>query len=83
MWASARILIAIEILSDEDRLTRVIERLKEFEAVGTPYIWLIDPEARELFTFRDGSLLEVKADVLTTDNPRMELTRVEIFKDLD
>ena len=75
--------IAIEIVSPDDRVSRFGERLKEFEALGTPNIWVVDPEARELFVFCDGNLLEVKGDVLATDNPRLELTRGEIFKDLD
>jgi hypothetical protein len=36
-----------------------------------------------MFIFRDGSLLEVKGDVLATGNPRLELTCVEIFNDFD
>ena len=35
------------------------------------------------YTFRSGDLLEVKSDVIATQNPRLELTRTEIFKDLD
>jgi Uma2 family endonuclease len=75
--------IAIEILSPEDRISRFGDRLKEFEALGTPYIWVIDPETRAVYTFRDGNLLEVKGDSLVTGDPRIELTRAEIFKDLD
>ncbi len=74
--------IAIEILSDEDRMSRVTERLKEFEEIGTRYIWVVDPQTRALFTFLNGQLEKVEGDVLATDNPRIELTRAEIFKDL-
>src|SRR5690242_1299743 len=35
--------LVIEILSEDDRMTRVMERLGEFEAKGVPHIWLIDP----------------------------------------
>jgi Uma2 family endonuclease len=75
--------IAVEILSPDDRISRFVDRLKEFEALGTRHIWVVDPETRELFIFTDGNLLEVKGDVLASDNPRLELTRGEIFKDLD
>ena len=74
--------IAIEVLSDEDRMSRVFERLTEFEAKGTPNIWVIDPDQRQMFTFRSGDLLEVKGDVIATDNPRIELTRADVFKDM-
>ena len=73
--------VAIEILSEEDRMSRMMERLKEFEANGTPNIWVIDPLDREIFVFRNGNLLKIEGPALATENPRLELTRDEIFKD--
>ena len=75
--------IAIEILSDEDRMSRVIERLREFEAKGTPNIRVIDPDPRQMFTILSGDLLEMKGDVIAAENPRLELARAGVFKDLD
>ena len=48
--------LAIEILSEDDRMTRVLEKLKEYAANGTPHIWVIDPRLRQMFTFRANAL---------------------------
>ena len=73
--------VAIEILSEDDRMTRVIERLQEFAAIGTPHIWVIDPRLKQVYTFGGGSLTEVAGDVVATGDPRLELTRAEIFQE--
>ena len=37
-------LAVFEILSPEDRMVRVLERLADFEGVGVGAIWVIDPQ---------------------------------------
>jgi len=72
--------IAIEILSEDDSVTRLIEKLKEYAAMGVPNIWVFDPRLREMFTFHDNALREVTGDSIVTGDPRIELTREEIFR---
>jgi Uma2 family endonuclease len=74
-------IIAIEILSEDDRMTRVIEKLKEYAALGTPNIWVLDPRTRQMFVFRGNTLQEIEGDVIASETPRIELTRDEIFQD--
>ncbi len=74
-------IVAIEILSEDDRMTRVIEKLKEYAALGTPNIWVLDPRARQMFVFRGNALQEIEGDVIASESPRLELTRDEIFQD--
>jgi Uma2 family endonuclease len=73
--------IAIEILSEDDRMTRVIEKLKEYAEWGVPNIWVFDPRTRRMFVFQGNALLELEGDVIATESPRLELTRDEIFRD--
>ncbi|MBZ5726138.1 MAG: Uma2 family endonuclease [Acidobacteriia bacterium] len=72
--------VAIEILSEDDSMTRVIEKLKEYAAIGTRHIWLFDPRLKQMFTFQGNSLREVESDVISTGDPRLELTREEVFQ---
>jgi Uma2 family endonuclease len=46
-------LVAIEILSLDDRLTEVREKLDEYRAWGVPHVWLADPYSRRLYTCED------------------------------
>jgi Uma2 family endonuclease len=75
--------LAIEILSEDDRMTRIMEKLEEYEQKGVPNIWLIDPRLHTMSVYSQGTLQEVRGDVIVTGNPRLELTRQEIFKQLD
>jgi len=36
-------LVAVESLSETDRMSAVMEKLREYEAHGIPNIWIIDP----------------------------------------
>jgi Uma2 family endonuclease len=39
--------LAIEILSEDDSMTRMMEKLEEYERKGVPNIWLFDPESSQ------------------------------------
>ena len=49
-------LIAFEVLSPEDRLSRLLVRLADFESMGVPAIYVIDPADNSLFRFSQGKL---------------------------
>jgi Uma2 family endonuclease len=73
--------IAIEILSEEDRVSRLIEKVKEYAAMGVPNIWVFDPRLKQMFVFRGNGLQEIEGDTISTGEPCIELTRDEIFQD--
>ena len=72
--------LAIEILSEEDRMSRLLEKLHEYAAKGIANIWVIDPRLQRLFVYEDSALREVHG-VIATGDPRLELTREEIFQE--
>ena len=47
-------LIAIEILSPDDRLSVVRGKLQEYRDWGVRHVWLVDPYARRLYTCDTG-----------------------------
>jgi Uma2 family endonuclease len=73
-------LLCIEILSREDRMKRVQERIDDYLQMGVPMVWVLDPETRRTYmaTLKDG-LHEVKTGVLRTANPVIELPLSKIF----
>jgi len=72
--------LAIEILSEDDRMTKIMEKLEEYEQKGVPNIWLIDPRLRTMSVYSQGNLQDVRGDIIATGTPRLELTRQEIFR---
>ncbi len=69
-------LIAIEILSPEDRLPRVLVRLEDFLKMGIRNVWLLDPEERVAFSYSEAGLKRVEV-------ARLEVAGTPIFMDLD
>jgi Uma2 family endonuclease len=72
--------ICIEVLSPEDRLKRVQERITDYFEMGVPYVWVLDPETRQAYAATPAEgLREVKTGVLKTENPALEVPLSELF----
>ena len=51
-------LVAIEILSLDDKMTDVRDKLAEYRTWGVPHVWLVDPHSKRMYTC-DSGLVEV------------------------
>src|SRR5207245_2555994 len=73
--------ICIEILSPEDRMSRVKTRVQDFLDMGVPYVWILDPQTKSAYTLTaaDG-LREVKDGVLRTETPAFEVSLADLFE---
>ena len=81
--------IAVEILSPDDRLSAVREKLEEYRSLnahnaslcampwGVPHVWLVDPHLRRMYTCEAG-LTEVPT--LRIPELDVEVTPGEIFE---
>lgn len=72
--------LAIEILSKDDGMPEMLEKLEEYELKGVLNIWLIDPRRQNMYVYLDGVLSVVRGDVIFTADQTIELHRSEIFK---
>jgi Uma2 family endonuclease len=70
-------LIAIEILSPDDRLTEVRDKLEQYRAWGVSHVWLVDPHSRRMYTC-DAGLTEVSS--LRVNEFEVELTAADVFE---
>jgi Uma2 family endonuclease len=70
-------LVAVEILSPDDRLSRLSQKLVEHLTWGVAHCWVADPESRRLYTF-DGHLQEV--DQFTLPEFNLTITPAQIFE---
>ena len=73
--------ICIEIVSPQDRMIRIQERVKDYLDMGVPYVWVLDPETRTAYcaTPTEG-LREIKSGILVTENPAIEVPLAELFE---
>ena len=71
--------LVVEVLSEGDVMSIVIEKLKEYADKGVPNIWLIDPRLQLLWAYRRPALVEIEGDVILTADGAIGLSRDEIF----
>lgn len=70
---------AIEIVSEDDRLVQILEKLAEYFAWGIHHIWVVDPWTRKLFIYDQTGYHEVPAFELPEFGAR--ILPAEIFFD--
>jgi Uma2 family endonuclease len=49
-------LAVFEILSPEDSMTRMLEKLSDYERMGVAAIWVIEPKRQLYYRYREGQL---------------------------
>lgn len=72
--------LCIEVLSPEDRMSRVRDRVQDYLDMGVPQVWVLDPQAKAAYTITPAEgWREVKDGTLRTGNPTFEVPLAEIF----
>jgi Uma2 family endonuclease len=76
-------LICIEVLSPEDRLQRMQERIDDYVRMGVGYIWLIDPISHHAWVATaDGSHTRV-TEAFSVPGTPIRISLAEVFAELD
>jgi Uma2 family endonuclease len=75
--------LCIEILSPEDRVSRMEEKLNDYFNFGVDCVWVIDPSRRAARIHTRDASHPVGDGLLTTANPDIVISFEEIFSDLD
>lgn len=70
--------LCIEILSPEDRASRMEHRIADYLAFGVANIWVIDPWNRRAFVYTQHGMREAH-EVLETENPKISIPLAEVF----
>lgn len=76
-------LICVEILSADDTVRSLRERLDDYLALGVPHVWVIDPVRRKAWVATERGEMEPEDGILRTENPGMALSLDELFELLD
>lgn len=71
--------LVVEVLSEDNVMSVVLAKLKEYAAKGVPNIWLIDPRLQLMWAYRPPALVEIEGDTIATADGSVELSRAEIF----
>jgi Uma2 family endonuclease len=74
-------LIAIEVLSPEDRHSRIDARLSDLRSFGVPNLWVVDPETRAGWDCSEGNW--VRKERFEVANSPIYLLLPELFAKID
>ena len=73
--------LCIEILSPEDRASRIETKIDDYLSFGVRHIWIVDPRERKGWSYtREGK--RESTELLTTSDPSLNLSLKEIFDEL-
>jgi len=76
-------LIAIEILSPEDRLSRMQTKIYDYIEFGVEHIWILDPEGRRAWFADRFGLHPVESGELSVPGTPIRVVLSELFAELD
>jgi Uma2 family endonuclease len=57
-------LLCVEILSTEDRMGRVLDRIKDYLEFGVPTVWVVDPQSRRAQIHTRAATVAVEDGIL-------------------
>jgi Uma2 family endonuclease len=72
--------LCVEILSSDDTVISVADRLEDFLRMGVENVWLIDPLRRRGYRYTTDGMLQVKDGVMRTSNPAISVPLDAIFE---
>jgi Uma2 family endonuclease len=71
-------LLVIEILSPEDRMSRMQRKMEDYYAMGCMNVWILDPWRKKAYVY-DGKAIVETQGTLSTHVPRLSLSTLDIF----
>jgi Uma2 family endonuclease len=76
-------LLCIEVLSKDDTLRGMQERVDDYRAFGVPNIWVLDPAKRRAYVCMHGDFREPEGEILEIALTPIRIHLRELFSDLD
>ncbi len=76
-------LLCIEILSPEDRMSEMYEKLDDYLAMGVASVWVIDPRRRKIWDTDEAGKLQMRDDALRVAGTPIRLAAEDLFRQLN
>ena len=70
--------LCIEILSKDDRVVAMQEKIDDYLNFGVKCVWVIDPQTRKAHIYHPTGIAEAKDGVLVTHDPDIRISLHEI-----
>jgi len=71
--------LAVEILSPEDRMVRMVPKIEDYLSIGVEWVWVIDPEEKAALIYSRQHPEGMAGTALRTENPDIEIPLESAF----
>ena len=65
--------LCIEILSRDDSMQDMQERIDDYLTFGVPHVWVVNPRTRRAYLYTTDGMREAKDGILRTTDPDIEV----------
>jgi Uma2 family endonuclease len=72
--------LCVEILSSEDRMIRVEERISDYLGFGVRYVWVVNPQAGTGWIYSSAGPRFAHDGLLTTEDPEIAVPLGQLLK---
>lgn len=72
--------LCIEILSKDDTMEYMQEKIDDYLRFGVPYIWIINPKNRKGYIVTSEGMVEAKSGILETQDPSITVPLTALFE---
>ncbi len=71
--------LCVEVVSPDDRASRLQEKISDYLRMGVSYVWVVDPYLGNAWTHTNEGSFEAKDGVLRTKNPDIVMPLSEVM----
>jgi Uma2 family endonuclease len=71
--------LCIEILSPEDRMGRMQQKIDDYLTFGVSYVWVVDPQTRKAWTYTSNLIQAVGDGILRAASPDITVPLADLF----
>ena len=71
--------LCIEILSRDDAMEDMQEKIDDYLRFGVPYVWIINPRLRKGYIATNAGMVEAESGILATSDPEIRVPVAELF----
>ena len=76
-------LLCVEVLSGDDSLNKMQERVNDYIAMGVENVWVVDPWSRIAYYASERGFLRAEDGTLRIEGTAVAVTLAEVFAELD
>ena len=76
-------LLCVEILSRDDRMSEMQERVEDYVGMGVGTVWVIDPRRRKAYQASADGVVQPAREELTVTGTEIVVSVADVFRELD